>query len=217
MNARARAAGGMSPRRPRCRAGIVGRLLMAALAWVAMVPGTAWAQLPAWLGQTAVEVRAGASIGSHSASAAALDIVPKPSFDLVVKAEVIPTLSAFGGYYRTAFGCDDGFCIKRDVTVVGNHVAVGAEWVPDIPQLLFQPWLRAGFLFGTTEAGTEGEAPSAGIGADAGVGLEVALGRVHVLPGVSYRYLTANTESSTAEAVALSFHVGLAIGLGGVP
>ena len=191
------------------------RALIAVLGLVAVAPGSAMGQLPSWLGQSGVEVRAGASIGSHSASAAALDVIPKPSFDLVVKTEVIPTLSAFGGYYRTAFGCEEGFCTKRDLSVVGNHVALGAEWVPRLPQLLFQPWLRAGFLFGTTEVGTEGDPPSAGMGADVGVGLQIAMGRVLVLPGASYRYLTANTESSTAEAVALSFHVGLGIRLGG--
>lgn len=194
----------------------VAALALVALVLVALVPGPALGQLPSWLGQTGVEVRAGASIGSHSASAAALDIVPKPSFDLVVKTEVIPTLSVFGGYYRTAFGCEEGFCTKRALSVVGNHAALGGEWVPDIPRLLFQPWVRAGFLFGTTEAGTDGESPSAGIGADAGVGLEIAMGPIRVLPGVSYRYLTANTESSTAEAVALSLHVGVGIKLGGV-
>ncbi|MYG81267.1 MAG: hypothetical protein F4187_05620 [Gemmatimonadetes bacterium] len=191
------------------------RTLFAALAVGALAPGSAAGQLPSWLGNTGVEIRAGASIGSHSASAAALDLVPKPSFDVVVKSEVIPALSVFGGYYMTAFGCEEGFCTERDLSIVGNHAALGAEWMPRLSQLLFRPWVRGGFLFGTTEAGTEGEPPSAGIGADVGVGVEVALGRVLVLPGVSYRYLTANTESSTAEAVALSFHVGLGIRLGG--
>lgn len=191
------------------------RALMAALLLVAVAPAPAAGQLPAWLSQAGVEVRAGASIGSHSASAAALDIVPKPSFDVVLKSEVIPTLSAFGGYYRTVFGCEEGYCTKRDLSVVGNHLAVGADWMPDAGQFVFRPWVRAGFLFGTTEAGTEGEPPSVGIGGDLGVGIEVALGRLLVRPGASYRYLTANTESSTADAVALSFHVGFGMQLGG--
>lgn len=192
-----------------------GRTLLTAVALAAAAPGTAAGQLPGWLSTTGVEVRAGASIGSHSASAAALDIVPKPSFDVVIRGEVIPTLSVFGGYYVTVFGCEEGFCTERDLSVVGNHLAVGAEWMPDLPQLVVQPWVRGGFLFGTTEAGTEGDPPSAGIGGDLGVGLEVALGRLLIHPGVSYRYLTANTESSTAEAVAMSFHVGFGMKLGG--
>lgn len=191
------------------------RALLAALGLAAFLPVPVAGQLPGWLGRTGVEVRAGMSIGSHSASAAALEIVPKPSFDVVVKSEVIPTVSAFGGYYMTAFGCEEGFCTKRDLSVVGNHVALGAQWAPHLPRLLFQPWVRAGVLYGTTEAGTEGESPSAGIGADFGVGLEASVGRIFVLPGVSYRYLSANTESSTAEAVALSFHLGLGFRLGG--
>ena len=191
------------------------RALLAALLVTVAVPGTAAGQLPGWLSRTGVEVRAGASIGSHSESAAALDIVPKPSFDVVVRSEVIPTLSAFGGYYVTVFGCEEGFCTQRDLSVVGNHLALGAEWMPHLAQPAVRPWVRAGVLFGTTEAGTEGDPPSAGIGGDLGVGLEFGLGRLLIHPGVSYRYLTANTESNTAEAVAMSFHVGFGMKLGG--
>ena len=135
------------------------RALLGALVGVALLPISATAQLPGWLGQGGAEVRVGLSIGSHSASAAALEVVPKPSLDVVLKGQVVPALSVFGGYYMTSFGCAEGFCTDRDLTIVGNHGALGAEWVPRLPRLLFQPWLRGGVLFGSTEAGSEGNRP----------------------------------------------------------
>ena len=191
------------------------RSLLAALAAMTVLPGTVTGQLPDWLGQTQAEVRTGLSIGSHSASAAALEVVPKLSVDVVLKRQMIPTLSAFGGYYRTAFGCEEGFCTDRDVTVVGNHGVLGVEWAPLVPRLRGQPWLRAGVLMGSTEAGTEGESPELGIGADLGAGATVSFGRLLFMPGVSYRWLKANTVSTSAHAVALSFHLGFGIELSG--
>ncbi len=117
--------------------------------------------MPGWLGHSGLEVRTGMSIGNHSESAAALELVPRPSFDVVLK------------------------------------------------------WLRTGLLVGTTRAGTEGDAPDIGFGVDFAVGFERDFGRWSALPGVSYRYLTANTPASSAYAIALSAHLGIAIGLGG--
>ena len=194
---------------------IAARVLFLAIACCVPAPGGAAAQLSDWLGRAGVEVRGGVSVGNHSESAAALELTPEPSFDVVLKTEIISTLSVFGGYYRTAFGCVEGFCTGRDITVVGNHGAVGALWVPDIPQLPMGPWIRAGLLMGTTRAGTEGDPPDIGFGFEFGAGLQRRFGRVQAFPGVSYRYLTANTPSSSAYAVALSAHLGIAIGLGG--
>ena len=191
------------------------RALLVAIAGCALAPGSAAAQMPDWLGRVGVEVRGGMSVGNHSESAAALEIVPKPSFDVVLKREIIPTLSVFGGYYQTTFGCGEGFCTGRDISIAGNHGALGAEWVPDLPQLALGPWLRGGLLVGTTRAGTEGEVPDIGIGFEVGAGLQRDFGRWSALPGVSYRYLTANTPSSPAHAIALSAHLGIAIQLGG--
>ena len=191
------------------------RILLVAIAAGALAPGSASAQMPGWLGQVGVEIRGGMSVGNHSESAAELELAYKPSFDLVVRSEVIPTLWAFGGYYRTAFGCEEGFCTGRDISIVGNHGALGAQWVPDLPQLALGPWLRGGLLVGTTRAGTLGDSPNIGIGLELGAGLQRDFGRWSALPGMSYRYLMANTPSSSAYAVAFSGHLAIAIELGG--
>ena len=194
---------------------MIARMLLAATAALALAPGTAAGQMTGWLNQLRMEVRGGMSIGSHSESAAKLDLAPKPSFDVLVRREVIPTLSVFGGYYRTTFGCLEGFCTDRDITVVANHGAVGAQWVPYLPQLPLGPWLRGGVLVGSTRAGTEGADPNIGFGLDFGVGLQARMGPMLFRPGMSYRYLTANTAASNAYAIALSAHIGLEFALGG--
>ena len=58
--------------------------------------------------QTQAEFRGGLTIGSHSASAAALDVAPSVSFDLVIRRQVLPSFAVFGGFFRTAFGCEEG-------------------------------------------------------------------------------------------------------------
>jgi len=178
------------------------RILLGALAGLAVTHGSAAAQFQA-------EVRGGLTVGSISGSAAALDIAPLLSYDVIVKRQVMPSVSVFGGFFRTAFGCEEGFCTGRDITVVGNHGALGAEWGGGLP------WVRLGALFGTTRAGTEGEAPEAGVGIHAAAGLNVGSGRLRFLPGVSYRWLSANTPSSTDHAVALALDLGFGIAIGG--
>ena len=178
------------------------RIMLAALAGLALTHGSAAAQFQA-------EVRGGLTVGSISSSAAALDIAPLLSYDVIVKRQVMPSVSVFGGFFRTAFGCEEGFCTGKEISVVGNHGAVGAEWSGGVP------WVRLGVLFGTTRAGTEGEAPDPGAGVHAAAGLAVGAGRFRFLPGVSYRWLSASTPSSSDHAIALALDLGFGIALGG--
>ena len=177
-------------------------MVLAVLATAILVHGPATAQ-------TQAEVRGGLTVGSHSASAAALDVAPAVSFDVVVRRQMTPSFALFGGFFRTAFGCEEGFCTDRDLTVVGNHGALGAEWGNG------GPWLRAGVLFGSTRAGSEGESPEMGIGVHGAGGLTIGVGRMRFLPGVSYRWLSANTATSSGHAVALALDLGVGIQLGG--
>ena len=165
---------------------------------------------PAALGaQTQAEVRGGLTVGSHSASAAALDIAPAVSFDVVIKRQVTPSIAVFGGFFRTAFGCEEGFCKDRNLTIVGNHGALGGEWG------MGSAWLRGGVLFGSTRVGTEGEPAEMGVGAHAAAGLNIGIGRLRFLPGVSYRWMSAATATSTDHAIALALDLGFGIQLGG--
>ena len=162
-------------------------------------------------GQMQAEVRGGLTIGSHSGSAASLDIAPSISLDVVVRRQILPAFAVFGGYFRTAFGCIEGFCKDQDpgITVVGNHGVLGVEWGSG------GPWLRTGLMVGTTGAGSLGDAPIIGIGIHAAGGLTVGSGRFRFLPGLSYRRMAAKSASDDDHATALSMDVGFAYQLGG--
>ena len=158
--------------------------------------------------QTHVEFRGGLAVGSHTGTAAGLDAAPRLSYEALVLRQVRPGFSLYGGYVHTAFGCEEGFCLERDLTVTGNHVALGVELRRG------SPWLRLGLLFGATEVGTEGESPDAGVGIHAGAGFTIGSGRVRFLPGVWYRWLKADTPSSADHAVALALDLGVVIRVG---
>ena len=180
------------------------RMIQALILGAALVHGSASAQMQA-------EVRSGLTIGSHSGSAASLEIAPSISFDVVVRRQIMPSFAVFGGYFRTAFGCEEGFCKDADpsITVVGNHGVLGLEWGGG------GPWLRTGVMLGTTAAGTRGDPPDIGIGVHAAGGLTVGAGRFRFLPGLSYRWMTAKSASDDDHAVALSLDLGFAFQVSG--
>ncbi len=159
------------------------------------------------------EVRGGLTIGSHSASAAALDVAPSVSFDLVLRRQVTGRFAAYGGFFRTSFGCEEGFCTDRDVVIVGNHGALGVEWGSG------GPWVRAGVLVGSTEGRSgmvaSGSSPKLGVGVHAAAGLTIGMGRFRFLPGLSYRWLSANTTLETGHAIALAMDLGVGVVVGG--
>jgi hypothetical protein len=158
--------------------------------------------------QTHVEMWGGLTVGSHTATAAGLDVAPALSIEALVVRQLSPWLGIYGGYVHTAFGCEEGFCLDRGLTVTGDHAVLGGEVRRG------RPWLRVGLLFGVAEVGTEGEAPEAGVGIHAGAGLTVGAGRVRFLPGFSYRWMAASTTSSSAHAVALALDLGVGVRLG---
>lgn len=175
------------------------RLILPLILGVALAPGSASGQMQA-------EVRGGLTIGSHSGSYAALDIAPSISMDVVVRRQIHPRFAVFGGYFRTAFGCEEGICKDQDpsITVVGNHGVLGVEWGSG------GPWLRTGLMLGTTRAGTRGDSPTMGIGMHAAGGLTVGSGGFRFLPGLSYRWMKATSASDDDHAVALSLDLGFA-------
>ena len=176
--------------------------VMALSLGLVFVPGVA-------AGQTHAEVRGAYTIGSHTATAAGMEKAPAVSFEVLVIRQVTPLFSVYGGYARTAFGCEEGFCVDLSPTITGNHGVLGAQahkaWA----------WARVGVLFGKTEVGSGGESPDMGPGLHVGVGGLVGTGRLQLTPGVSFRYLSASTPSSSDHAVALGLDLGVRVRLGG--
>ena len=182
-----------------------------------LVLGAALAHAPA-AGQIQVEARGGLTVGSHSLSGAALDIVPAVSLDVMVRRQIVESISVYGGFIRTSFGCEEGFCVDQEpsITVVGNHGVLGAEWAPaGMSESPARPWVRLGVMFGSTKAGTLGHDPNPGIGIHGAAGLSVGSGQFRFLPGVSYRWMSANQEDDKGHAVAVAVDVGFAYRLGG--
>ncbi|MYC88275.1 MAG: hypothetical protein F4X22_08580 [Gemmatimonadales bacterium] len=179
----------------RFRAAFVPALIMAAGMPIA---GRAAAQM-------SVDVRSGLTVGNHTATAAGLEWAPALSYEIRIARRLHPQVAVAAGYVRTSFGCREGFCRGREPTVTGNHAVLGAE--------LSRGWLwgRVGVLYGTMRVGTEGETPRAGPGVEAGAGLRLRLGRLHVGPGLSWRRMSADTPSSSDHAVALGFDLGVAV------
>lgn len=182
-----------------------------------LILGAVFAHAPA-AGQMQVEVRGGLTVGSHSLSGAALDIVPGPSLDVMVRRQILQSIAVYGGFVRTSFGCEEGFCVNQEpsITVVGNHGVLGAEWSPPgMTDVAVQPWVRAGVMFGSTRAGTLGSDPDPGIGVHGAVGLSVGSGQFRFLPGLSYRWMSANQDTDKGHAVAVAVDLGFGYRLGG--
>jgi len=162
-------------------------------------------------GQTFAELRGGATVGSHSGTAAGRENEPSPSFEALVLRQVTPLFRIYGGFARTSFGCKEGFCLDRNLTITGNHGVLGAE------AHKAGAWLRLGLLVGKVEVGTEGESPDLGPGLHIGAGFALGSARVSLRPGVTYRWLSANTPSASDHAVALGADLGISVRFGGLP
>lgn len=160
-------------------------------------------------GQIDAEVRGGVTVGNHTGTAAGLDLVPKLSYEASMVVGVRQGVAAYAALVRTAFGCEEGFCLERDPTVVGTHGAVGVELRRGIP------WLRVGFLYGTTKVGAEADASDAGAGVLGAVGLTLGSGRLRFVPGVSLRRFSAGTATSAEHVTAVAVGLGVRVRLGG--
>jgi hypothetical protein len=139
--------------------------------------------------QLTIEARGGFSVGNDEAAASRLEPRPRPAVSLGAEYEATRLLSVYAGLSRAAFGCEEGFCTRRDVSFASSGADAGLRL--HLPRL---PWLRAGVLYhtltATTRAGPDPGASSSG----QGFGYEVGAGgtiplmrRVRLLPGVSYR------------------------------
>ena len=156
-----------------------------------------------------VEMLGGMTIGSHTESAAGLDMAPSASFGIGASMGVWrPDFAVFAAFQRAAFGCEEGYCVNAGHTVAGNHGAVGVEWAPS------RAWMRAGLLLGVVKAGDVGS--NFGIGVLGAGGFTAGTGKLRFKPGVSYRWMQAATEAEPdAKAIALGLEIGLDYLLGG--
>ncbi len=150
--------------------------------------------------QYAAEVSGGLAFGYHTSTLAGLEREAEMSFSALLLREsfLASELGLFAGYARTAFGCRAAYCKRLDPTISGHHGVLGVEWSPALAM-----YLRVGAMVGTVQVGKKGDAPELGIGALIGTGFGLALDQVEFRPGVSYRWMKADTPSLAGSAGAI--------------
>jgi hypothetical protein len=155
-------------------------LLLAAPALLAARPAAA---------QLSIEARGGLSVGNDEAAASRLEPRPRPAVSLGAEYEATRLLSVYAGVSRAAFGCQEGFCTRRDISFASTGADAGLRL--HLPRL---PWLRAGLLYHTLTATTRAGPAAGEASAGRGFGYEVGAGgtipllpRVRLLPGLGYR------------------------------
>ena len=75
--------------------------------------------------QIYAEVRGGTAVGSHTATAAAMELEPGLSVAGLISLQTSGALGLYAGFVRTQFGCSNGFCTDRDITFAGNDARLG--------------------------------------------------------------------------------------------
>lgn len=155
-----------------------------------------------------VELRGGAAIGNYSESGAGLEWAPEPSFAAEAQLGVRPDLSLYGGFTRSTFGCDEGFCTGLDATLTAQGITVGGRWTPGLP------WVRAGLAWQSLDldATSGGASGGMGFGFDVGAGVDLGLGRLFRLrPGLSYRRVGSSLDGEDGHFALLALELGVAV------
>ena len=155
--------------------------------------------------QIYAEVRGGTAVGSHTATAAAMELEPGLSVAGLISLQTSGVLGLYAGFVRTQFGCVNGFCTDRDITFTGNDVRLGLTLSRG------GPWLQLGLLYGGT--GVETDDLNGGIGIEAGLGLAFSAGKLRFSPGLMYRRHHASTAIRKDHAVSLSLDLGIGLQL----
>lgn len=159
-----------------------------------------------------LEVRGGAAVGSYTATAAGLDMLPALSFGAALETRISGPISAYLAFTRSSFGCEEGFCAARDVSLTSQGLVVGARWRPGLP------WLRAGLALQSLRltADDQEEKSDLGVGWDLAGGLEIPVtGRSSLRPGLTYVRHAATTDQGDGHVALLALELGVAVRLGG--
>lgn len=169
---------------------------------------------PASAQKVLVELRGGAAVGRYTATDAGLELLPRPSYGLTVQYRALETLSAYATFSRMSFGCEEGLCTDRDVSLTSQGLSVGGRWEPAVPWQQARPWVRAGVGIFSLDVDARGgsESVDPGPGFEAGAGLEFRLGeRFRIRPGISYLRHATSTDTEDGHATVLAAHIGFAI------
>lgn len=177
-------------------------VVLGALALAPLAPARAVAQA------VRAELSAGVAVGNYTSSEAGLDLLPRPAFGALVEVWPARTLAGYVGFTRSTFGCNEGFCTGRDVSMTSQGLVAGARWSPGIP------WARVGLAVQglTIRGGGSDESSDVGLGVEAAVGVELPAWRQFRLrPGVRYLRHNASTNMGEGHVALLALDVGVAM------
>lgn len=175
---------------------------------LALVAITAVAAEPAAAQRYTVELRGGAAVGNYTDTGAGLDVAPGPSFAATAELRFTELVSAYAGFNRTAFGCDEGLCIGRDVTLVSQGATAGVRLTRGAL------WGRVGAAVQVLRQESDAQTVTSdpGIGWDLAGGVELPVGRGFVIrPGLTWLRHQAPDEDIDAHASVLALEVGVAM------
>jgi hypothetical protein len=190
--------------------------------------GARWRRLGGWLaggimllsgwstplpaaGQTfAVEARAGGAVGNYTGTAAGLELAPRLAGAVAVEARALRFASPYVAFTWAGFGCRDGFCTDRDVSLVSRGAGAGVRWHGTTP------WIRTGLVYHSLHvrsvAGEESGDPALGFEVAGGASIRVGRG-LELTPQLSYTRHPARTEQR-GHAALLGAGLGLRLRFG---
>lgn len=186
------------------RAGAIRAVLAAALAVGVLLTGPAAAATQ----ELKVELKAGAAVGNYTETDAGLDLLPRPTFGLLVELWATETLAGYAGITRASFGCEEGFCIDRDVSLTSEGLVVGGRWSPGLP------WVRAGVAVQRLDIRATGanDRSDPDLGVELAAGVEVPLWDVFLVrPGLTYLRHNATTTQGDGHVSLLALEIGVAV------
>lgn len=161
--------------------------------------------------QLSAGIRAGAAVGNHVPAAAGLQAQPGLALAGSLEYLAVPLASVYVTVFRAAFGCDDGFCTDRNVTVATRGFGAGVRLHRER-----LPWVRAGILLydARVDADDRSGSVDAKLGFEVGAGWDVPLGDgLSFLPGLFFRSQSGD-ERTTVLGADLGINVRLPWGSG---
>lgn len=188
----------------RCPSGRHYPVVLAALALAGLVSAPVAGQ------RLALEVKGGGAVGNYTAARSGLDVLPGPVFGAALEVWATPSVAGYVGFTRSSFGCEEGFCINRDVSYTTQGLTVGARWSPGLP------WARAGLVFQglDIEAREGGGTSGPALGIELAGGAEITVGdRVGLRPGLAYVRHGASTDLGDGHVAMLALEFSVVIGV----
>lgn len=154
--------------------------------------------------QIAIEARAGGAVGNHAPALAGLETDPGLSLSAALEYRPLSFASLYATFSRASFGCGEGLCAGREVSMATQGFGGGVRLHP-----ARLPWVRVGALLYGTDTHADGETGSVSpsLGYEVGGGFTLPFSdHFRMLPGL-YLRSQSGEERSTLLGADVGFQV----------